>query len=457
MKRINWKGEGGYRELLVLSIPLIITNASWSLQQFIDRMFLAWYSPEAIAAVMPAGMLNFTLMSIFLGTCWYTTTFVAQYHGAGRDHRIGPAVWQGVHYSFIGGMIIMVFVPFSREIFNIVGHDPLIRDDESVYFAILSAGSFLSLASSALSGFFSGRGITWPILWVNIAGTIVNIVLDYMMIFGRAGFPEMGIAGAAAATVLSAACVLVIYILLFFLGQNEKEFRTRSGWKPEAGLFRRLVKYGFPSGLQFFIEISAFTVFVLIIGRLGLTELAASNIAFNINTLAFMPIIGLGIGVMVLTGQYIGRGRPETAAVSVYSGIRMALLYMAFIGAVYILLPDPLVSLFMRDYNAAQAEAMREMCGKLLRFVALYSFFDAMSIIFSSALKGAGDTSFVMKTVFFVAVFSLVIPAWAAVFYFGQGIYASWWILTIYAVLLGFTYFLRFRHGSWKSMSVIGR
>lgn len=457
MRKISWAGNGGYGELLVLSIPLIITNASWSLQQFVDRMFLAWYSPEAIAAVMPAGMLNFTIMSIFQGTCWYTTTFVAQYHGAGRYNRIGPAVWQGVYYSFIGGVVLLLFVPFSDPIFNAIGHDPRIRNDESVYFAVLCAGSWVPLAASAIAGFFSGRGITWPILWVNISGTLVNVVLDYLMIFGRAGFPEMGIAGAALATVLSSVWVMAVYLLLFFHPQNENEFRTRSGWKPARSLFLRLIRFGFPSGLQFFIEIFTFTIFILLIGRLGLTELAASNIAFNINTLAFMPIVGLGIGVTVLTGQYVGRKMPETAELSVLSGMRMSFLYMALIGAVYVFLPDMLVSLFMRGNDIPRIEAMREMSRILLRFVALYSFFDAMSITFSSGLKGAGDTSFVMRAVLLVAVFSLIIPTWAAVFYFKRGIYTSWWILTVYAILLGFTYYLRFRQGRWKGMSVIGR
>ncbi len=455
MDRKDLKEKGGYRELVVLSIPLIITTASWSLQQFVDRMFLAWYSPSAIAAVMPAGMLNFSAMSLFMGICGYTTTFVAQYHGAGRNHRAGRAVWQGIWCSVIGGIILLVPIPFSSKIFTAIGHDPAIIGDESVYFSILCAGSWAPLASSALAGFFSGRGITWPVLWVNIFGTAVNIVLDYIMIFGRGGFPYKGIAGAAIATVISAVSVLLVYLFLFFQKGHEREFCTRSGWRPEKMLFRRLIRFGFPAGLQFFIEIFTFTIFILLIGRLGLMQLAASNIAFNINTLSFMPIIGLGTGVSILTGQYLGMNRPDVAEQRVYAGFKLALAYMACTGLVYVFLPGYLVAPFVRGMDFAQMPAISGMTETLLRFVALYSFFDAMSIIFSSALRGAGDTSFVMKAVLLVALCSLIIPAYLAVFLFHGGIYICWWILTVYAILLGFTFYLRFRHSRWKSMRVI--
>ena len=89
--------EGGYRQILLIAFPLILSTGSWSLQHFVDRMFLAWYSPAALAASTPAGILNYTLMSLFIGTAGYVSTFVAQYIGAGRDERIGPTVWQGLY------------------------------------------------------------------------------------------------------------------------------------------------------------------------------------------------------------------------------------------------------------------------------------------------------------------------------------------------------------------------
>jgi len=455
MKKLYWKGAGGYRELLALSFPLIITTASWSLQQFIDRMFLAWYSPEAIAAVMPAGMLNFTMISLFMGTAGYSTTFVAQYYGAGRFNKIGPSVWQGIYYGLFGGVVLLAIVPFSNSLFSFIGHDPRVQGPEAMYFAILGAGSWAPIASAALAGFFSGRGITWPVLWVNLFSTIVNVILDYIMIFGKLGFPETGIAGAALATIISGFCVFFIYLYLFAHDSHEAEYHTRSGWRPDRDIFRRLVRFGFPSGIQFFVDIASFTAFILVLGRLGMMELASSNIAFNINSLAFMPIIGLGTGVTILTGQYLGRNIPDTAEKTVHAGFRMAFVYMGFIGSLYVFTPALFLAPFKPESDTVSFVAIRNLAKILLRFVALYSFFDAMSIIFSSALRGAGDTKFVMKISMSLSIICLLVPTSLSVFFLGGGIISCWLILTFYAVFLGLFFYLRFRNGSWKSMRVI--
>jgi MATE family multidrug resistance protein len=120
----RWNRIGGYREVLVVAIPLILSTATWSIQHFVDRMFLTWYSPISIAAAMPAGMLNFTIISIFMGTAGYVSAFVAQYYGAGRHHRIGPALWQGIYISLTGGLILLGVIPLAEPAFRLIGHSP---------------------------------------------------------------------------------------------------------------------------------------------------------------------------------------------------------------------------------------------------------------------------------------------------------------------------------------------
>ncbi len=132
--RKRWEKEGGYKEFLVIAVPLILSTGAWSIQHFVDRMFLAWYSTESIAAAMPAGILNFSIMSIFIGTATYVSTFVAQYHGAGRYHRIGPTLWQGMYISALGGLVLICLIPFARPIFSLVGHEPVVQAHEVDYF-----------------------------------------------------------------------------------------------------------------------------------------------------------------------------------------------------------------------------------------------------------------------------------------------------------------------------------
>lgn len=265
----RWNAEGGYREVLALAVPLILSTSGWTVQLYVDRMFLSWYSAQAIAAATPAGLLSYALMSPFIGTASYSETFVAQYYGAGLRRRVGPAVWQGVYVSVLGGLAMLCFIPLAGPIFNLVGHEPPVRALEIDYFKILCLGGLPSVASSALFGFFSGLSRPWPVMWVTTFATIVNVILDYALIFGKWGFPRMGIRGAGVATVLSAVCSLVICLALIATKSNNRVYQTIKGWKLEKELFFRLLRYGFPSGLQFFLEMAGFTVFLLLVGRLG--------------------------------------------------------------------------------------------------------------------------------------------------------------------------------------------
>jgi MATE family multidrug resistance protein len=425
--RNRWSSIGGYREVLVIAIPLVLSTATWSVQHFVDRMFLAWYSPETIAAAMPAGMLSFTVISIFMGTAGYVSTFVAQYYGARRFHRIGPALWQGIYISLFGGLVMLGIIPLAEPAFRLIGHSPSIQQYEVVYFQIMCLGGGTYIGSYALSGFFSGRGKTWPVMWVNAATTIVNLLLDYALIFGHWGFPELGIKGAAIATVAAGIFSLLVFFILLFSSENDNRYHTRRGWRLEKDLLGRLLRFGFPSGVQFFLEIGAFTGFVLVVGRLGTASLAATNIAFNINTLAFMPMIGGGIAVSVLVGQYLGAQKPDIAQTAVYSGFHMTFIFAEIYG-----------------YSVV-----------LLRFVAIYCLFDTMNIIFCSAIKGAGDTRYVMIMTTFLSVFILIIPVYLAVEVLEAGLMVAWVFATAYVISLGVAFYLRFLGGKWRSMRVI--
>jgi MATE family multidrug resistance protein len=451
----QWKGEGGGREILFLAFPLILSTGSWAVQHFVDRMFLAWYSAEAIAAAMPAGLLNFAVMSFFIGTASYVGTFVAQYYGAGVKARIGPAVWQGVYLSLAGGVILLAMIPLAGPIFKLVDHESSILRQEVIYFQYLCLGGFPVIAASALSGFFTGLGRPWPVMWVNVLATAVNLVLDYGMIFGHFGFPEMGIKGAAIASVLAGVSSFGAYVFLMGRPGQNRIYGTLSGWRPEKELLGRLIRFGVPAGVQFFLDMAGFTAFVLFVGRLGTVNLAATNIAFNINTLAFMPMIGFGIAVSVLVGQYIGKNRIDLASRSTYSGFLMTFVYMSLIALLYLFLPGLFTAPFAARSEGALFPEIKQLTETLLRFVALYSIFDTMNIIFSSALKGAGDTRFVMFMIVALSGGVLAFPAWLAVTVLGLGIMTAWTLATVYVILLGFAFYFRFLRGKWKSMRVI--
>jgi MATE family multidrug resistance protein len=292
-------------------------------------------------------------------------------------------------------------------------------------------------------------------MWVNIFTTVVNLVLDYALIFGRWGFAELGILGAGIATVAAGAFSFFLFLVILAGANTNRTYHTLKGWRFDSELFVRLLRYGFPNGVQFFLEIAGFTGFVLVVGRLGTASLAATNIAFNINTLAFMPMIGFGIAISVLVGQYLGADKPLLAQTAAYSGFHLTLAYMIAIGMAYVLVPDIFVAPFAHNADPQSFGEIYRYSIILLRFVAVYSIFDAMNIIFCSAIKGAGDTRYVMLVTVLLSVFVLIIPVYLVIEVLEFGLMLAWVLATAYVTLLGVIFYLRFLGGKWKSMRVI--
>jgi MATE family multidrug resistance protein len=450
----RWRAEGGYREVLTIAVPLILSTGSWSLQSFINRMFLVWHSPDSLAASLPAGMVSYALISIFITTAGYVSTFVAQYHGAGKDERVGGVMWQSLPVAIVAAILSLALVPASPAFFRFVGHDPGVQAEEVVFFRILCLGAFPMVMSSAFSGMLSGLGRTKPVMAVALAGVGVNVLFDWLLIFGNAGFPALGIAGAGWASLLSNLAQLLLYALIVFRSRFRARYRTLD-WKPDRRSLGALLRYGLPSGVQFFIDMAGFTAFILLLGRLGRNELAATNLAFQVNSLAFMPMIGIGITVSVLVGQALGRDDPARARYSVRSAFDMTFLYMGVVAALFILLPRVFLSPFAAASDTASFAAIADLTAVLLRFVAVYTLFDVFNIIFSSAIKGAGDTRFVMWMILSLSAGVLVVPSLVAITWFNATVYACWAIASVYIMALGVAFFLRYRHGKWAAMRVI--
>lgn len=453
--RRRWAAPGGYAEFLRLAVPLFLSTASWSIQHFVDRVFLTWYSTEALAAALPGGLSNFVFTSFFIGMAQYINTFVAQYTGAGQDGRVGPAVWQGAYLALAGVLFGLGLALLAEPLFVLIGHEEKVRLAETEYFRVLCYGVGPITLSTAASCFFSGRGQTWTVLAVNVGATLVNIVLDYGLIFGAWGLPSLGMRGAAWATNVASLCGALSFLALMVRPVYRRRFNTLAGWRLDAGLFRRLLRYGGPSGLNFMLDIFAFSFFVLIVGRLGTIPLAATNLAFNINSLAFMPLIGAGIAISTMVGQRLGDDRPEDAEYCTWSGLHLSLFYMGVMAAAYIFLPDFFLAPFDARSQDPNFGEVRAVAVVLLRIVALYCVFDAFYMGFTAALKGAGDTRYVMWVSVVLSWVVMLVPCMVALEYFGAGLYVLWLFICAYIVLMGVVFFFRFRVGRWKGMRVI--
>lgn len=418
-------------------------------------MFLSWYSAESLAAAMPTGILSFTVICFFVGTSGYVSTFVAQYVGAGRPNRVGAAMWQGIYYSLIGGVIIACTIFLGDPLFNLVGHDPEVKKLEILYWKYMMAGGFFPIGLAAVSAFFSGRGQTYPVMWSSIAATCLNIFLNYLLIFGNMGLPEMGIAGAGLSTIISQFFNFMLLLTMAFSSENNRRYNTISGWKFDARLFQRLFKFGLPVGVHFFLDIAAFSAFILIIGRLGTSELAATNIALNVSMLAFMPMIGLGIAVSVLVGQALGSDNPDMADRATFSAMQMSLIYMGTIAIFYLVLPGMFIYPFAANADPSEFQEIRVHAMTAMKFVAAWSIFDSVGIVFSSTLKGAGDTKFIMVSIVGLSSGILILPTYMTIEVLDFGLKSAWTFGLAYIISLGIVFTLRYRTGKWRSMRVI--
>ncbi len=452
----RWSKPNGYRDVLAISLPLVASMGSITLMHFTDRIFLANYSMDAISAALPAGIASFTCISFFMGVAGYTNAFVAQYTGARALDRVGASVWQGIYLSLMSAVLLASFYFVAEGLFDLIGHSPHIRSLEVTYFKILTLGAGLVVLSSAMACFYTGRGLTWTVMLVHMTGAAVNIPLDYCLINGVGPFPELGIVGAGIATVTASAVIVAVLALLIFSPANRVHFDT---WKKRAfdkELFGRLMRYGVPSGTQFFLEIFGFTFFIQMLGRIGDLELATSNIVLSIEMLALWPMIGFHIGNATLVGQAIGREQPEDGVYATTSAVHITMGYMMLLAAIFVLTPEPLLQFFKADdYTPGEFAKIINLGTILMRFVAVYCFFDALNLIFSGALKGAGDTHFIMWIIAVLSLGTMIIPSYLAIEVLGAGIYTAWTLATIYGCALGLAFMLRYQRGKWKRMRVI--
>ncbi len=454
---LSWKKNNRYGEVFRICFPLVMSMSATTVMEFTDRVFLSNYSIDAISAVAPAGIAAFLFMAFFGGIAGYSSVFIAQYHGAGRIDRIASALWQSIYFTLLSGFIFILLAVFAAEpLFYLAGHPPEVRELEEIYFNVLCKGAIFHVATYALASFFSGRGITRPVMIFNIIGMIVNIPLDYGLIYGVWGLPEMGVYGAAFATVTSWVIITILLSLFIFTRKNRARYSLFTNYQFDKDLFFRLLKFGIPGSLQFTLDILAFTIFVLLVGRIGKLELAATNIVISINSVAFMPSMGVSQGISALVGQALGRNRPDQARHATWSSVHLLLVYIVFIGMLFILAPQQVLSLFIAPGLPLEQHAEIIRIGTtLLHIVSAYLLLDAMYMVFSGVLKGAGDTRFVMWCIGVASLVFMILPLYLGIEFFDFTIEQAWYCVLVFIGVLFCIVSFRYRQGKWQDMLVI--
>lgn len=445
-----------FRDCLSIAWPLILTMAGSALMMFADRIFLSRYSAVSIQAALPAGLMSFMVLAFLQNIVHYSGTFVAQYAGSGAHAACARATAQGLWLSVLCIPLILLSLPLGYWLFDFAGHAPDVIAAERSYYLTLTIGSLFIPFSSALSGFFTGRGYTRLVMVANLIGNAANILLDPIFIWGWGFIPELGIVGAGIATAFGQFLILAILTIAII---REKHFSTvyrrRVAFAIKLPLMLRIVRFGVPSGSHVLLDVSTFTIFVFLTGRLDELSFAVSNIALSINHLIFAPLMGIAIAATVLVGQCIGACDPRSATQAggkcVVIGLFYILLVVAFIGTFY----EHLLHFFYAENSPFDYASYLDVGKQLIFIFLIWAAGDAFNIILGGALKGAGDTRFVMIVIAIISVV-LWLPALFILYACGYGIIALWWTMPGYVFLAAGTFAWRFYSGGWEKHNVIG-
>ena len=454
----------GTAALLRLAAPLVVSVACFALTLFTDRTLLMWFDPQQSGASMAAGNLYWTLVCVPITALGFVTPLVAAASaGTGRGvrnpaarlirkQRFAALVWQTLWITLAFVPVLLAIAVAAPSIFAAAGHDASLAAEEAIYLRRLMWVAPASMLEAGLSGYFVGRRITGPILWINIATAILNVLLDAWLIFGGLGVPALGIAGAAMATAIAMWFKSSVYLVMiirtpsfrrgsFAINRSDDSSAT-AVWRPNRTIMAEIMWPGSTLGIGQLVRSGLMSYVLMGIGSVSIVGLAASTAAMSLYQLIAIPMIGLATAVTVLVSQATGMSggtdldddrrapaeRPSSAGSIILRGVRVGGVYMAAFAVVMLLAPDTLLRISIgpvSDQNLSVYAAARP----LLMIAAVYGLSDVVVLIVTAGLKGLGWTMSLLLSICFAAVlawsFSLLESAIS-----GGGV-IFWWIVLL--------------------------
>ena len=460
---MTWRERfAAYRDVFRLVWPLALSMANNAVMQFVDRVFLANESTMSLEAVLPASILAFLFVGFFQSIIVYSGTFVAQYHGAGIETGCRNSYKSALILSALFGAALVGLAPVGNAILDFVGHSAEILEREKTYCSIVLYGGFATCGMMAASGYFTGKGRTRLVFWVNLLGNGLNILLDYLFIFGfDSGISWLrmapcGIAGAAWATVVAQ---IVQMVMLNAIAARETLCREKVPHeeKPSDGLWTltaKILRFGVPSGLQSMLNILSFMIFVFLTGKVGDMAFAVSNAAFTVNYLLIAPIEGIAVGAGILVGQHQGAGDSHGAFASGNRALILAEIYIAVSTTLVLIFRRELLMMFAGSVPEAELAGFLSLGCALFVIMTLWQYCDAADVVLSGALKGAGDTRFVMVWMLIMA-FPFWMPILFATYWLCPTMVALWSTMVVYVFVFFVGTWIRWTKGPWRNIRLI--
>ena len=441
-------------ELLRLALPMVVSQGTFAVMIFTDRYFMSQIDPAHMAAALGGGVASFFSFCFFIGLFSYANALVAQYLGAGEAEKCPKVVTQGIIMTVMSAPFLTLITFLVAGIFEGMGHEPAQVDLERTYYLILMSGVLITLAKVCVSSYFAGIGRTHVVMICDVFGLIINVPLCYVMVFGKLGFPALGIVGAGVSTVVSTVLAFVLFVAFYFAKEHRDRFAVLRSFSLDVKILRRYWRLGFPSGLELFLNVAAFNLFLLMFQSYGVAEGAAAAIVFNWDILSFIPMIGLSVGIISLIGRFVGARDMERVNQVMTAAFAIALAYAAALAVLYSTFRYPLVEVFAPP--SGDFSAIRELSAFMMIGLSSYVMASAVIIVSGGILRGAGDTRWLM-----VASVSLHWAMLVAQFFiirvFKLGPRVSWIAFVVLILAIALVYALRLKSARWRDPEVLER
>lgn len=447
-------GSATLKTLLVLAWPVVLTRSSQAVIGFADALMIAPLGENALAAVT-TGALNFFALVIFpMGLAFIVQSFASQYAGRGEPVAARRYGWYGLILSGVFLVLSLSALPFIDTLLGVFPYEPEVHGAMSAYLGIRLLAVAPFVATEVLGNFFAGLGNTAMHMRASLATMVLNVALNWLLIGGNMGFPALGIEGAAIAS-LTATIVGLVYLAFAF-----SRGWVSGGATGPVGLswneFVRMLRFGVPSGLNWFLEFSAFWIFInVIVAGLGTTILAGMMVVMEINSISFMPSLGVGSAGAILVGQAIGAENRQEVSRIIRMTLATAAIWQCLVGVVYILFPEPLMMMFAPGGDVTAQ--LVTVGAVMLALSASWQLFDAGGIVLGEALRAAGDTAWIMWARLGLAWVLFVPAAWLFVVYWDGGYVASILCIIGYLAVLSGVFMLRLRSGAWQRIDLLGK
>ncbi|OQY22527.1 MAG: hypothetical protein B6I37_07000 [Desulfobacteraceae bacterium 4572_35.2] len=375
------------KKLINLSLPLILAQLAQSSMGFVDTVMSGRVSAQDLAAVAVGSSIWFPMMLLLLGILSALTPTISHAYGAGKQQTISHVAPQGIYLGSILGTIILVLLHQAHHLLPWLQVEPQLVPLITGYLEGVSWGFPALGACFALRYCSEGLSLTRPSMLVSFFGLAVNIVANYILVFGKLGFPAMGGIGCGPASAITMWAMFLGMLFIFWRGALYRKLqmlRLNAAWCWETQ--KQLLKLGLPIGGGLFIECSIFATIALLLARFGAQTVAAHQIALSFTTMTFMVPFSIATAISVRVGHTSGRKRPQQTRRVVYTGIFTTLVCALVSCTIMANFPHLCVSIFTNDTQLLNSAAA------LLFLAAIFQIPDAMQVCCAGALRGLKDT-----------------------------------------------------------------